>query len=121
MKQPLKSFLNLGIVLFYSLNSFGQSQLQINQDTYKRYQALDKKLNATYQRALKEVLVIDGTERNLIIETQKVWIKFRDMHCKTANKAIQGGTSYTASYNQCLIEMTEKRIKELECYIESCF
>lgn len=58
-------------------NSFGQTQLELNEAQYKLYEKADKELNATYQKILSEYKEDTAFIKNLK-KSQKLWIQFRD-------------------------------------------
>ena len=61
----------------------------------------NKKLNSTYQLLLKRISTENQTN---LRAAQRAWIQFRDLDCKWA---------FAAEINDCLIERTDSRIRQL--------
>src|ERR1700752_4324591 len=74
---------NILTIIFISSSvfCFSQTQTEMNETAYKNYEAVDKELNVTYQKILKEYKTDTAFIRNLKI-AQKIWIQFRDAEVK---------------------------------------
>jgi len=85
-------------------------------DTFQR---LDKELNRVYQELLKSLT--RPAEGNLdypairtrLVESQRLWIQFRDKDCQAFIMLNGGGTAQASLHSDCLSKRTEHRIKEL--------
>lgn len=54
------------------------TQLELNTCSAQQYQAADKKLNETYQAAIKRAA---APQRDLLKKAQQAWISLRDADC----------------------------------------
>lgn len=108
MKKPLLIMFLFLLPLTYS---FAQTQMEMNQSAGADYQKADKELNVVYKRLMQK---LDEPKKQLLVESEKEWIKFRDLHCKLACKDNEGGTIYPLVYNSCLTDLTAARTKQLQ-------
>jgi len=77
----------------------------------KAKDASDARLNSVYQSIRKK---LDIEEANRLVETQRIWIKYRDANC-SAERALYGtGTGAYPAYLACVDAMTRARTKELQ-------
>ncbi|MGB2663261.1 MAG: lysozyme inhibitor LprI family protein [Candidatus Acidiferrum sp.] len=77
----------------------------------KAKDASDAKLNSVYQSIKKK---LEGEDSNRLVETQSVWIKYRDSNC-AAERALYGNeTGQYPAYLACMEEITRARTKELQ-------
>jgi uncharacterized protein YecT (DUF1311 family) len=71
----------------------------------------DAKLNSVYQSIRKK---LDGEDSKRLVETQEIWIKYRDANC-AAERALYGnGTAQGPAYLACMEAMARERTKELQ-------
>jgi len=89
----------------------------------KKMEIADKKLNATYKvliGMLQDGFWPNGVEpKKDLIEAQRLWIKYRDANCQLVGGISGGAPEWrSAYYENCRVEMTEKRTEELQKYIE---
>ena len=100
------------LFLLFSIISFSQS-VTGEDELYKEYQKVDKKLNSEYKKLLK---LLKETDKKNLVEAQKAWIKFRDLECKfqSQDPGDGGGPCENKMKIDCLIRKTTERIKELE-------
>lgn len=109
------------ISLSFSLVSFSQTQMEMNQDAHLAYQKADKELNRVYQAILTEY-----KSEPLFIErlkvAQRLWINFRDaeldMRFPKTDKGYHYGSVYPMCVSLILKEMTEERTKKLMVWLE---
>ena len=88
-------------------------QQQMNACMAEEYWKTDARLNAIY-RELIEALEDPSTLR----KAQKAWLRFRDLSCEYETSGIgRDGSLYPFSLAACRIDLTEKRIHELEQYL----
>ncbi len=80
------------------------------------YQAADKKLNQAYRRVITN---LKGEQKQLLVNGQLAWIKFRDNNCDFEVYASRGGTGYEIFRNGCLERLTKQRTQDLENYLSS--
>ena len=62
---------------------------------------------------------LDKIEKQKLITTQKLWIKFRDSHCEFESSQYEGGSIKPLIYSTCLEELTKKRTAELKQSIKN--
>jgi len=99
--------------------SYGQTQAEMNQDSYKEYQKSEKEINLVYQRILKEYKA-DTTFINNLKIAQRLWIKFRDAEVKAMYPDREKGY-YGSIHSLCLSgymkELTDDRTKKLKIWL----
>jgi uncharacterized protein YecT (DUF1311 family) len=76
--------------------------------TQQQAKAWDTILNAEYKAALGRV---NENQRPLLVKAQRLWIQFRDAKC--AVQRAHGGTISGYLVEQCLLETTQERAKQL--------
>lgn len=101
-------------------NSYGQTQLELNEVQFKIYETADKELNDTYQKILKEYKTDTAFIINLK-KAQKLWIQFRDAEMKMKFPDREPGY-YGSVQPMCwsiyLTELTQLRTKTLKIWID---
>lgn len=71
----------------------------------------DARLNSVYQHLRR--MKFDSEDANRLVETQRLWIRYRDANC-SAERALYGGaTGANPAYLACIEAMTRARTKEL--------
>jgi len=70
----------------------------------------DSELNAVYKDVRKH---LDGDELKHLVETQRIWISYRDANCSAERELYDGGTGAYPAYLACVEAMTRARTKEL--------
>lgn len=88
------------------------TQSDLNACTATQYQAADKKLNETYQTAMKRA---EAPQRELLKKAQQAWITLRDADCAFISSGSEGGSVQPMIDNQCLHDKTVER----EAYLAS--
>jgi uncharacterized protein YecT (DUF1311 family) len=112
-----KTFLFLLFIAFSLCHSLSaQTQLEMNQTADKKFKKADTELNQVYKQLIK---ILDKNEKQLLIQAQKDWLRFRDSHCKFDEAQYDGGSIQPLIYSTCLEESTRKRIKELKTSIKN--
>jgi len=98
--------------------------MDINECASIEQAKVEKKLNSTYQRALKS-LSGPGTDRahsakmkTSLVAAQRAWIKFREADCNAQYVKHAGGTIRTVVYIGCMQQHAAQRIKDLEDYVD---
>ncbi len=79
------------------------TQLEMNRCAAAQYRAADKKLNETYQSAIKRA---QPPQRELLQKAQVAWIALRDADCALIRSGTEGGSVQPMIASQCL---TDKR------------
>lgn len=82
------------------------TQSELNSCTASQYQAADKKLNQTYQDALKRAT---PPQAALLKKAQQTWISLRDSDCAFVSSGVDGGSVQPMVQNQCLADKTSER------------
>ncbi|POZ14213.1 hypothetical protein C3Z09_18980 [Lelliottia aquatilis] len=82
------------------------TQTDLNTCTAQQYQTADKKLNQTYQAAMKRAA---APQRELLKKAQQAWIALRDADCAFAGSGSEGGSVQPMIINQCMTEKTAER------------
>jgi uncharacterized protein YecT (DUF1311 family) len=79
------------------------------------YKRVDKKLNEQYR-----MLVSDPkfSNKNLLLEGERAWIKYRDSHCNKVYDSVYHGDESGIEKVGCLISLTSSRLVELT-YLEA--
>jgi uncharacterized protein YecT (DUF1311 family) len=73
----------------------------------------DNQLNANYKRLTSK---ISPKRKEALLNAQRAWIRFRDSNCNFYGDP-EGGTSARLSANECLLNATADRAKELKLLI----
>ena len=92
--------------------SNANTQTEMNQCAAPQYQAADKKLNETWQQALKRA---SGQQLELLKKAQQAWISLRDADCAFLASGAEGGSMQPMLISQC---MTDKSV-EREAFLAS--
>ncbi len=108
----LLSFLLFGICHCLS----AQTQSEMNNEAYKNYEKADLEMNKVYKKLLNG---LNKTEKEMLIKTQKDWLKFRDSNCEFEAEENEGGSIKPMVWAMCLEEKTKTRIKDLKASINS--
>ena len=103
-------------ILCFNNNSFDQTQLEINETANVKFKKADAELNKVYKQLMA---ILDKNEKQLLIQSEKDWMKFRDSHCKFDASQYEGGSIQPLIYSTCLEELTKKRITEIKASIKA--
>ena len=79
------------------------------------FSAADKKLNDTYSKLLN---ALDPEGQHKLKESQRAWVKFRDLNAEFAGDSSRGGSAESVIIVDTETQMTEARIKELQRELE---
>ena len=91
----MKRYLIAGAALLLSARALADecdtatTQTELSACAAEQYQAADKKLNQTYQAAIKRAA---APQRDLLKKAQQAWIALRDADCKLMGSGTEGGT-----------------------------
>lgn len=89
----MKRFIIAGAALLLSASALADecdkatTQLELNTCSAQQYQAADKKLNQTYQAAIKRAA---APQRDLLKKAQQAWIALRDADCNFIGSGTEG-------------------------------
>lgn len=115
--------LKIVLLFFISLKStfvLAQSQNQMNQDQSLEYKKVDAKLGVLYQKIIKEY---NGNAEFItaLRNSERAWIVFRDaevkLHYPASNTRLEYGSVYPLCVYSLLIDITKKRIDELNIWL----
>jgi len=88
------------------------TMLDMNQCLVDEYKKVDARLNDVYSQ-----LTASLADPSALRKSQAAWLRFRDLDCEYASSGIStDGSLRPLSHNACRIDMTEKRIRDLERY-----
>ncbi|OPK10921.1 lysozyme inhibitor LprI family protein [Pseudomonas sp. VI4.1] len=79
------------------------------------YKRVDKKLNEQYR------ILVSGSKfpnKDLLLEGERAWIKYRDAHCNNVYKSIYPGEEAGIEKVGCLVSLASSRFAEL-VYLET--
>jgi uncharacterized protein YecT (DUF1311 family) len=76
----------------------------------KASEAAEKELNAFYAQVRAK---LSADERADLLETQRAWLKYRDLTCTAEYKLYGGGTGGPVTRMACLSAVTQERIATL--------
>ena len=89
-------------------------QPQMNACLASEYSVVDEQLNEKYKRLIQ--VLEDGSS---LKKAQVAWLHFRDLTCEYSSSGIgRDGSLYSFAQSACLIDLTEKRIRDLDQYLE---
>ncbi len=77
----------------------------------KEARLADRDLNATYAGVQA---VLNPQEQNDLLETQRAWLKYRDLTCAAEYHLYGGGTGGPVARSACLAVVTHQRVAELK-------
>lgn len=93
------------------------SQFDMNQCTANQYRKADAKLNIVYGKLMKSFQ--DATSGQNLRDIEKIWIQYRDLHCKDARSQYEGGSIAPAIWATCMTTTTNHRVEEIRAAYES--
>lgn len=87
-------------------------------DSYAAYMEEDKALNNSYKTLSNS---LDKKSRTILKQSQKTWIKWRDVTCYSAQDKVnrQLGAFGSSMRNDCLLTLTEQRNIEFLQFMKS--
>ncbi len=118
MKQMLFTLITF-LGLTFLNQTFGQTQLEMNQEEQSKYLKADKELNLVYNKILKEYKSDSEFIKNFK-NAQRIWIQFRDAEMKSKYPDREEGY-YGSIHPMCwsiyLTELTEERTRKLKTWL----
>lgn len=118
MKHIIFTFLTI-IGLTISNHTFGQTQLEMNQEENNKYAKADKELNSVYFQILKEYKSDAEFIKNFK-NAQRIWIQFRDAEMKSKYPDREEGyygSIQPTCWSMYLTQLTEERTKKLKVWL----
>lgn len=95
-----------------------ETQVELRQCEQARYQDADKALNEQWSLARAQIGEEPDAEKALL-DAQRAWITFRDLHCKAVGFQSRGGTLEPVVVAGCLADVTGHRVEELKAFVAS--
>lgn len=75
------------------------------------FQTADKEMNSTYRDVLSQ---LDKDEREHVRGVQRIWLRYRDLHCGAVGSIQAGGGSLKPTeVFSCKADLTKERTKEI--------
>lgn len=116
MKKIACAFLaSLVSVLLLSAPSLAQNQHEMNQQAAADFQKADKELNTVYKLLMKK---LSGKVKQRLIDSQILWVKFRDAEADAHGLNFEGGTMQPMIFEGTRARLTEKRVSELKEWLK---
>ncbi|MGK7927458.1 MAG: lysozyme inhibitor LprI family protein [Spirulina sp.] len=91
------------------------TQLEMNICTATEAREADEKLDKVYEKLRAKVK--DTPQEARLIEAQTAWKAFRDADCEYSQRRYDGGSIMPAIYALCVVDLSEKRTRQLEDYL----
>ena len=112
----MSKYLLFFVLTLFTINSFAQTQLEMNEESYRSYKKVDDELGVVYKKILtkyaKNIEFI-----NALKASERLWIQFRDAELKMMYPALEKSFAYGSMYPMCvnyyLEELTAKRVEQL--------
>lgn len=91
------------------------TMLDMNRCLAEEYQKVDGRLDELYGQLTRSL-----ADASALRKSQAAWVRFRDLDCEYASSGLPTWASLRPySDNACRIDLTEKRIRDLEHYLAS--
>ena len=113
----MKRIFLLTVLIFVCSIGFSQTQNQLNHEAYEAYQKADAEMTATYKLVMNKIS--DANQKQLLLQAQRAWIKFKEAHCNSVASLYEGGSMKPMVYSYCLVEVTNQRNKELKEFLKN--
>jgi uncharacterized protein YecT (DUF1311 family) len=96
------------------------TQLDLNECYGEQLRNADAHLNKIYAGLLKQ-LQSEKSEAAMqkLQAAEKVWIRYRDLHCEAARFEFEGGSMSPMVWAQCMAMTTNHRIEEIKAAYET--
>lgn len=109
----MKKKITIIAFIIIGFNCNAQTQTEMNSNASEYYKEADKKMTILYKEIMSS---LPKEDKQLLLEAQRNWVKFKESHCKTVEHGFKGGSLQPLVYYSCLLELTEERIKQLQKY-----
>ncbi|MGB3068677.1 MAG: lysozyme inhibitor LprI family protein [Ottowia sp.] len=90
-----------------------QTQAQLNECAFNSWKRADVELNHLYQQ-MGDRLHSDQKARQLLVDTQRKWLSFRDAECAFQTMRSAGGSIQPMLERSCLADLTRVRITDFQ-------
>lgn len=92
-------------------------QSTLNECAARQYKQADAQLNTLYQQ-INGHLKDNPQGKKSLLMAQRAWLAFRDAECTFAASGVEGGSVYPLIHNQCLADLTQKRVETFKGYLD---
>ena len=90
------------------------TQADMNRCASLAFGLIDDELNTAYK---KITAGLESSELELLKHSQRAWIKFRDAECEFQSSFTRGGSVRPLVHANCLTDITNQRVKDLQFYL----
>lgn len=105
------------LVLFFSQQISAQTQQEMNNQAMNDHKKADADMTRVYKQVMNGLST--PTAKNMLLEAQRAWIKYKESHCKALANEYEGGSIYPLILYSCLEELTIERKKQLQRYLQN--
>lgn len=97
-----------------------KTQMEMNACAGEDYRKADAELNTVWSEMKAYVQAAErdysGQEGwwQTMLESQRVWLKYRDLHCRAEGYSFEGGSMQPMVMSYCKAHLTNERIKALK-------
>jgi uncharacterized protein YecT (DUF1311 family) len=116
MKIPRFLPLLLLTVAFPFAEAYAQSQSQMNQEEYARFEKADANLNKIYVQLLAK---LDAEGKAKLRAAQRAWVIFRDAQADLEADLMRGGSAASLLHSGSMKVNTERRIADLKQMLDT--
>lgn len=98
------------------------NDMEILQCEADKYAVADKELNDVYKQARDLIKTFDDDQKGgekAFVSGQKKWIGYRDDYCEAYGYQAHGGTLEPIYVNDCMLDVTNERVKTLKAFLKA--
>ncbi len=111
----VKKIIIVTAIFFKAQCGVGQTQAEMNMQAKAAYLKADAAMGVVYKQIQK--ILSTATEKKLLLDAQRAWIKFKETHCKSVAEGSAGGSIQPLIYFNCLEQLTQQRTVQLNNYL----
>jgi uncharacterized protein YecT (DUF1311 family) len=112
----MRKYILFSILILLSVFVSAQSQAEMNEKAIDDYKKSDMEMTRVYKTVMGKLR--QKTAKDLLLEAQRAWIKYKETHCNAITNQYDGGSIMPLIYYSCLEELTNQRKKQLERYLQ---
>lgn len=112
----MKTMIVIAACMLQCQITIGQSQLEMNTEAWNAYKKSDAEMTKVYWTVMNRQTF--QKDKDLLLEAQRAWIKYKEAHCKALANQYDGGSMKPLVQYSCLEELTVERRKKLLRYLE---
>ncbi|WEX11141.1 lysozyme inhibitor LprI family protein [Chelativorans sp. AA-79] len=94
-----------------------EDQATLNECADAAFKKSDKKLNELYKQ-IEARLSDDADTKELLVQAQRDWVKFRDAECSFQTAGAAGGSAIPMLVAMCMDGLTQSRVKDFQGYLD---